>query len=149
MSANSTVTGRLSPAGVGGGDAGLSAVGRPQPPQNFSPGSFSNPHPGQRAASGAPHSPQNRRPSRFSTWQSGQRIPHPVSFSAANHDDARHSRPVTIRRRTLTIIRHNNVVVSLGQFDGSRWPTSPAGFEKFEAAKMKVPKRPGMSVCAV
>ena len=39
----------------------------PHSPQNFSAGSFSAPHDGQRAFKGAPHSAQNFRPSRFST----------------------------------------------------------------------------------
>jgi len=37
----------------------------PQPPQNFSPGAFANPHEEHGLGSGAPHCAQNRRPDRF------------------------------------------------------------------------------------
>src|SRR5262249_35980750 len=46
----------------------------PQPPQNFSPPSFRNPHEGHVDANDSPHSPQKRRPSRFSTAHRGQTI---------------------------------------------------------------------------
>src|SRR5215470_12661512 len=46
-----------------GGGADASAI--PQPPQNFSPGSFTKPQTAQGPASAAPHSLQKRRPSRL------------------------------------------------------------------------------------
>ena len=55
-------------------DAGAAVGSRaPQPPQNFSPGSFDAPHAAQRAASAAPHSAQKRRSGRLSWLQDGQR----------------------------------------------------------------------------
>src|SRR5262245_32562996 len=59
----------------GGRSAGARA--RPQPPQNFSPGSFENPQEEQGRANGAPHSAQKRRPSRFWARQRGHCMPWP------------------------------------------------------------------------
>src|SRR5712691_11684747 len=60
------IGGGVGGAGGSGGAFAGAAIGWPQPPQNFSPGSFVNPHARQVAASVAPHWAQNRRPSRFS-----------------------------------------------------------------------------------
>jgi hypothetical protein len=49
--------------------------GCPQPPQNFSSGSFEKPQDEHVSASEAPHSEQKRRPWRFSWWHRGHRIP--------------------------------------------------------------------------
>jgi len=50
------------------GDSGAAAAfsACPQPPQNFSLGSFENPQEGQVRDNDAPHSAQKRRPSRLS-----------------------------------------------------------------------------------
>jgi hypothetical protein len=49
------------------GAAGIAppASARPQPPQNFSVASFSNPHAAQARGSGAPQWAQKRRPGRL------------------------------------------------------------------------------------
>src|SRR5215471_1511185 len=62
-----TVAGRVGGAGSAavGGDPDASAI--PQPPQNFSPGSFTKPQTAHGPASAAPHSLQKRRPSRLAT----------------------------------------------------------------------------------
>ena len=46
----------------------------PHSPQNFAPGVFAAPQPGQASASFAPHSPQNFRPASFSVPHAGHLI---------------------------------------------------------------------------
>ena len=71
----------------------------PQPPQNFTPGSFEKPHEGQARANEDPHSEQNRRPLLLPVPQRGQvifsapsrTVPGlfaPGGVSAATRDDA-------------------------------------------------------------
>ena len=64
----------LAGVGVGAPVAGAPVGSRaPQPPQNFSPGSFAAPHAAQLETSAAPHSAQKRRSGRLSWSQDGQR----------------------------------------------------------------------------
>src|SRR5262249_22026622 len=82
-SQKSTVSWRRSPAGaaasgagvgVGAPDAGATVGSRaPQPPQNFSPGSFAASHAAQIETIAAPHLAQKRRSRRLACPQDGQR----------------------------------------------------------------------------
>jgi hypothetical protein len=51
----------------------------PHPPQNFTPGSFENPHEGHARANGEPHSAQNRRPGLLAVPQRAQFMASPSS----------------------------------------------------------------------
>src|SRR5262249_7826205 len=75
----------------------------PHPPQNFTPGSFENPHEAQATASAEPHSAQNRRPALLVVPQRAQFIASPSppavlwsrccrthQTSAEGHSDAPH-----------------------------------------------------------
>src|SRR4029450_6069541 len=61
----------------GPGAAGEAPKAAPQPPQNFTLGSFENPQEGQARAKGDPHSAQNRRPALLAVPQRGQFIASP------------------------------------------------------------------------
>jgi hypothetical protein len=73
----------------------------PQPPQNFSPGSFANPHVGHATGNAAPHCEQNRRPARFSALQFVQtsRLPSLIARLESRRARSAGSRqPLTLHR---------------------------------------------------
>src|SRR5215831_12837050 len=89
------------------GTAVESATNAPQPPQNFSLPSFTNPQDGHTSANDDPHSPQKRRPSRFSAWQRGHRIAGPPRERGRGRSDrCRELRPPRERGQGRDVSLH-------------------------------------------